>query len=96
MEEYNLKPLIQNGRALAEFRTFIYSLPQVGHFSYIKLVKHLAGDCYLPTGNTPGFFSPRTTNNFQSCRRQLWRQFFWKTKFRPYNQYIKKTLQRHY
>ena len=49
MEEYNLKPLIQNGRVLAECRTCIYGLPQEGRFAYIKIVKHLAGECYFPT-----------------------------------------------
>ena len=56
MEEYNLKPFIQNGCLLFEFRTWIYGLPQAGCFSYIKLVKHLANDCYLPAGQTPGLF----------------------------------------
>ena len=56
MEEHNLKPLIQNGRVLAECKTFIYGIPQAGHFSYIKLVKHLSDDCYFPTGHTPGLF----------------------------------------
>ena len=56
MEEYNLKPLIQNGRILAECRTCIYGLPQEGRFAYIKIVKHLAGECYFPTINTAGIF----------------------------------------
>ena len=56
MEEYNLKPLIQNGRVLAECRTCIYGLPQLGRFAYMKIVKHPADDCYLPTGKTPGIF----------------------------------------
>ena len=55
-EEYNLRPLIQNGRVLAEFRTCIYGLPQAGHFAYIKLVKHIADDCYFLTGHTSGIF----------------------------------------
>ena len=56
MEEYNIKPLIQNVCVLAQCRTFIYGLSQVGRFYYIKLVKDLADDCYFPTGQTPGIF----------------------------------------
>ena len=56
MEKYNLKTLIQNGCVLAEYRTYIYGLPQASRFPYIKLVKHLADDCYFPTGHTPGLF----------------------------------------
>jgi len=56
MEEYDLRPLIKNGRLLAEIRTGMYSLPQAGRLSYIKLVKHLADDGYIPTGHTPGLF----------------------------------------
>jgi len=56
MEEYNLRPLIKNGRLLAEIRTGMYGLPQAGRLAYIKLIKHLAADGYLPTGNTPGLF----------------------------------------
>ena len=66
MEEYNLKHLIHNGPVLVECRTCIYSLPQSGIFSYIKLVKHLYDDCSLPTGHTPGLFChltrPKTFN----------------------------------
>ena len=56
MEEYNIKPLIQNCRDLAECRKCIYDIPQSGRFAYIKLVKHLSDDCHFPTGNIPGFF----------------------------------------
>ena len=56
MEEYNLKPIIKNCRFLAECITCIYGLPQAGRFAYIKLVKHLADDCYFPTGHTPELF----------------------------------------
>ena len=38
MEEYNSKPLIKNGRVLAEYRTYIYGLPQVRRFYLKKLV----------------------------------------------------------
>ena len=35
----------------------MYGLPQAGRLvSYIKLVKHLADDGYIPTGHTPGLF----------------------------------------
>ena len=54
--EYNLKLLTRNGRVLAECRTCIYGLPQLGHFSYMEIVKHLADDCYFPTGHTTGIF----------------------------------------
>ena len=56
MNEYNIKPLIQNGRVFSECRTCIYGLLQAGRFAYIKIVKHLAGDYYLPTGHTPVLF----------------------------------------
>ena len=56
MEEYILKSFIQYSRVLDECRTCIYGLPQAGRFSYIKLVKHLADDCYSPTGHTPVLF----------------------------------------
>ena len=56
MDEYNLKPPIKNGCVLDECRTCIYGLTQAGRFAYIKLVKHLADDCYFPTGHTPGLF----------------------------------------
>ena len=56
MDEYNLRPLIKNGRILAEIRTGMYGLPQAGRMAYIKLIKHLAEDGYIPTGNTPGLF----------------------------------------
>ena len=56
MEEYNLRPLIKNGRILAEIRTGMYGLPQAGRLAYIKLIKHLADDGYLPTSTTPGLF----------------------------------------
>jgi hypothetical protein len=56
MEEYNLRPLIKNKRLLAELRTAMYGLPQAGRLSYIKLIKHLAADGYIPTGHTPGLF----------------------------------------
>ena len=54
MEEYNIKPLIQNGLVLAECITCIYGLPQASRFSYIKILKHLDDYCYFPTGHTPG------------------------------------------
>jgi hypothetical protein len=56
MNEYQLQPLIHNGRILAEIRTGMYGLPQSGRLAYIKLVKHLADDGYHPTGHTPGLF----------------------------------------
>ena len=56
LDEHNLRPLIKNGRILAEIRTGMYGLPQAGRMAYIKLIKHLAEDGYLPTGNTPGLF----------------------------------------
>jgi len=34
----------------------MYGLPQAGRLAYIKLIKHLAADGYLPTGNMPGLF----------------------------------------
>ena len=55
-EENNLKPRIQNGCDIAKYRTWIYGVPQAGCFAYIKLAKHLADDCCLPTGHTPGLF----------------------------------------
>ena len=68
MEEYNLKPLIQNVRILSECRTCIYGLPQSGRFAFIKLVKHLADDCYFPSRHTQGLFhhltQPTTFNIF--------------------------------
>ena len=68
MEEYNLKLLIKNGHVLAELRTCIFGLPQAGCFAYIKLVKHLADECYFPTGHTPVLFChltrPTTLNIF--------------------------------
>jgi len=56
MEEYILWPLIKNGKLLAEIRTGMYGLPQAGQLAYIKLIKHLAADGYLSTGNMPGLF----------------------------------------
>ena len=56
MEEYNLCPLIKNNRFLAEIRTGIYGLPQSGRLAYIKLVKNLATNGYIPTGHTQGLF----------------------------------------
>ena len=55
MKEYNFKTII-HGCVLAECITCIYDLPQSGHFTHIQLVKHLADDCYLPTGHTPVLF----------------------------------------
>ena len=60
MTEYNLAPLIHNGRILVEIRTGMYGLPQSGRFAYIKLIKHLADDGYHPTGHTPGLFRHAT------------------------------------
>ena len=34
----------------------MYGLPQAGRLAYIKPVKHLATDGYIPTGHTPGLF----------------------------------------
>lgn len=41
---------------LAEIRTGMYGLPQAGRLAYIKLIKHLVIDGYVPTGQTPGLF----------------------------------------
>ena len=60
MKEYNFKTLIQNSLVLYECRTCIYGLQQAGCFSYIKLVKHLADDCYFPTEHKPGLFGHLT------------------------------------
>jgi hypothetical protein len=60
MQEYQLQPLIHNGRILVEIRTGMYGLPQAGRFAYIKLIKHLADDGYHPTGHTPGLFRHST------------------------------------
>ena len=60
MEEYKFKTFIQNSPVLYEGRTYIYGLPQAGRFSYIKLVKHLADDCYFPTEHKPGLFGHLT------------------------------------
>jgi hypothetical protein len=56
MQEYNLRPLIKNKQLLAEIRTGMYGLPQAGRLAYVKLIKHLADDGYVPTGHTPGLF----------------------------------------
>ena len=56
MEEYDLFPLIKNNRLLTEFCRGMYDLPQAGRLVYIKLVKHLVTDRYIPTGHTPGLF----------------------------------------
>ena len=32
----------------------MYGLPQAGILAYIKLIKHLAANGYIPTGHTPG------------------------------------------
>ena len=56
MEEYNILPLIKNNRLLSEIRTGMCGLPQYGRLAYIKLVKHLATDGYIPTVHTPGLF----------------------------------------
>ena len=84
MEEYYIEPIIQNGCVLAEFRTCIYGLPQAGGFSYIKIVNHLAGDCYLPTGHTPGIF---VTSHDVPILNLIVDDF---GKYWPYNQYINK------
>ena len=34
----------------------MYGLPQAGILAYIKLIKHLAANGYIPTGHTPGLF----------------------------------------
>ena len=34
----------------------MYGLPQDGHITYIKLIKYLAADGYVPTGHTPEIF----------------------------------------
>ena len=34
----------------------MYGLPKSVRLAYIKLVKHLATDGYIPTGHTPGLF----------------------------------------
>ena len=34
----------------------MYAPPQYGRLAYIKLVKHLAANEYIPTGNTPDQF----------------------------------------
>ena len=56
MEQYDLHDKISNGKVLAEVRTGIYGLPQAGRLAYLKLVKSLATNRYLPTGKTPGLF----------------------------------------
>jgi hypothetical protein len=56
MQEYNLRPLIKNKQLLDEVRTGMYGLPQAGRLAYIKLIKHLADDAYVPTGDPPGLF----------------------------------------
>ena len=56
MEEYNICPLIKNNRLLTDIRTGMYSLPQSGRLAYIKLVRHLSTDGYIPTDHTPGLF----------------------------------------
>ena len=56
MRDYKLQSKIKNGRVLVEIRTGMYGLPQAGRMAYLKLVKHLAADGYLPTGQTPGLF----------------------------------------
>ena len=66
MEEYNLLTLIKNNRLLAEIHTGMFWLPRAGRLAYIKLVKHLATNGYIPTGHTTGIFchitGPKTFN----------------------------------
>ena len=56
MEEYNIKPLIQNGRVLSECKTCIYGLPQEGLFPYIKLVNTLLITVIYPQDTHQDFF----------------------------------------
>ena len=60
IEEYNLRPLIQNGKILAEIRKSMYGLPQAGRVSYDALLPHLIAGGYIPSQHTPGLFRHKT------------------------------------
>ena len=60
IDEYNLRPLIQNGRILAEIQKSMYGLPQAGRVSYDALLPHLEAGGYYATQFTPGLFRHKT------------------------------------
>ena len=60
IEEYNLMPLVHDGKVLAQINPGMYGLPQAGRIAYDKLKIHLAKGGYVPTGRTPGLFKHDT------------------------------------
>ena len=60
VQEYNIQPLFNNGRILAEIRKSMYGLPQAGRISYDALLPHLERGGYIPSKFTPGLFPHRS------------------------------------
>jgi hypothetical protein len=56
IDQYNLLPLVHNGKVLVEIRKGMYGLPQAGIIAHTRLVTHLALHGYKQAIHTPGLF----------------------------------------
>ena len=92
-QEYDLHDKISKGRVLAEVRTGIYGLPQAGRLAYLKLVRHLAADGYVPTGKMPGLFRHITRPVLFNLVED---NFGVKYKGKQHVQHLIDTLKKHY